>query len=153
MPSSGMWSALTALVAAFRADSTIASLATVYDGPLPANAEGGAAVCVGDDGDPDVTEPGVEIDQTWAGLGAKRREEVFTIHCAIIVYSGDEIMSVRRDEAKALLDAVETLLRADPSIGGAVRLAELTTFALHQEAFAAGTRVRCPFTVRCSVRI
>lgn len=75
-----------------------------------------AAVWVGYDGDPEGDWRAADIDQEWAGLGAKKRDETFDIICAIVA-PFDETVKSGRDSVKSLLATVESTLRADPSFG------------------------------------
>jgi hypothetical protein len=76
-----------------------------------------ASVWVGYDGDPDGDWKVADIDQEWAGLGTRARNEMFDVVCAIVApYDGESVKS-GRDSVKALFATVESTLRADPSFG------------------------------------
>lgn len=58
--------------------------------------------------------------QTWAAQGNRSRDEAITVPCYIDSYSGDTDVAARRTVAFNLLGLIETAVRADPTLGGAV---------------------------------
>jgi len=92
------------------------SAKAVFDGPaLSANMPADFVV-IGGTEDPD-DEPS-DFTQTWNGLGARGKVETGDVTCAVIVGTGDEFVKVARDRALSILDEIETLVRADPTLGG-----------------------------------
>ena len=74
-------------------------------------------------------------DQQWTLLGNRRRREQYTVYGGIyaqIAGYGEPTAKAARDRAYALLAELEQTLRADPSVGGSVRQAELLTAELDQ---------------------
>jgi len=65
---------------------------------------------------------GSEFEINWAGLGAGREDELFSIPVLIEAYAGGgpEVMSTVRLNAVAVLDAVNGLIRTDRTLGGAL---------------------------------
>lgn len=74
--------------------------------------------------DPNGSEPtSADVQQQWAGLGAKARYEAGTVTCAALAWRGnpgDAGQREARAAAAAIVAAVENDLRADPNLGGAV---------------------------------
>ena len=58
--------------------------------------------------------------QSWAGLGAKSRDEEGTVTCLVVVTRGDSQLKDARSTVRVVTDAVEGIHRADPSLGGTV---------------------------------
>lgn len=69
--------------------------------------------------DPD-TATSADGTQDFNAAGAVSRDEVFTIYNTALVWAGDLNIKQRRDDAFALVAAVEEAIRADPSLGDAV---------------------------------
>lgn len=74
--------------------------------------------------DPNGSEPtSADVQQEWAGLGAKSRYEAGTVTCAALAWRGnpgDEGQAEARAAAAAIVAAVENDLRRDPNLGAAV---------------------------------
>lgn len=60
------------------------------------------------------------VSQSWAGLGARARDEEGTVTCFACRSLGGNDLSKTRARVKAVLDQVEQTLRADPNLGGLV---------------------------------
>lgn len=88
----------------------------VYDGPALTGEPALDFVVIGGTEDPD-DEPS-SFNQSWNGLGARTKNESGDITCAVLVGTGGEDVKAARDRALVLLGEVETLVRADPSLGG-----------------------------------
>lgn len=148
--------AILAVVAALRAGST-ADLADVVDGPVLAGDDPETAVFVGYDGDPEGDMHATENwSQSWAGLGAQRKDEAFDVVCSVVSWSGDDAVSTRRAVALAALAAVEDDLRGVLNIGLGLpqpTTAALVTGQLIQEPTSRGMQVRIPFAVSVQTRI
>lgn len=90
--------------------------ADVVDGPVAAQGLSERVLVIGwpgDDGD------AVSNDITRAeGLG-HRYFETFEVHCVASVVSGNTDMKATRDEALAIVNGVEALLKEDRGLGGA----------------------------------
>lgn len=56
-------------------------------------------------------------DQGWAGLGARRRFEGYSIHCQVGTWGGAGPMKGFRDRAFVLLGACIAAVDADPTLG------------------------------------
>jgi hypothetical protein len=137
-------------------DAIVASLKTagltVWDGPV-VTGDFSPAVFVGYDGNPEGEFRSVAGTQDWAGLGAKRRSEVFSIACAAVALTGEADTKTGRDAVYALLDTVGTVLRADPSLGlnSPPFVAELKPLDLFTEPTENGLQCRWVFTIDISI--
>lgn len=95
--------------------------ATVYDG-FGASEDPGDFLMVGVD-DPNSTDPlapSAESTQTWAGMGARHRDEEGTLTCVALTWNGDDDTAAARTRVKALMSAVEATITADPNLGGTI---------------------------------
>lgn len=88
----------------------------VFDGPL-ADGDPADAIHIGYDADPDVLGDAVTSSQTWAGLGAKRRDETVTVTGAIYLLNGAADMKAARVRGYQLLAVVEDAIHPAPSMG------------------------------------
>lgn len=70
-------------------------------------------------------EPTASGEQTTAALGNRRREERYTIRVACSSSRGGDDQKAVRDRAFALMALVETGVRDDPTLGGAVMVAQI----------------------------
>lgn len=125
------------------ADSSIPALLDTLRTRLAARA-GLAGVTVstaslGDDIPPEAIELyGVDADQDWAALGRLARDENYDVACGLSVErpaGADDVEATIkqcRDRAFVLLKEVADELRADPSVGGVVRVAQLGKVSLAQ---------------------
>jgi hypothetical protein len=97
--------------------------------------------------------------EEWAGLGAQRRDEDYTITSEIWVSSGSaRDQRAVRDKAMAAYAGISAWVRSDPSLGGLVgpRPAELTTWRLEQtgrDQAGGGRFARLLFGLRVRNRI
>jgi hypothetical protein len=156
MPGTRVDDAIGAIVTALRAGTT-AALATVVDGPSgEATPMPGSYVFVGWDGDREGDYNATEDwEQDWAGLGAQRKDETFDVVCAVVSGSGDYNVAARRQDALAVLAAVETDLRSALNIGLGLpspSFARLSSAQLIQEPVD-GLRARIPFSISVQTRI
>lgn len=76
-------------------------------------------------GDPQDDGPATSADgqQEWAGLGAHAGNEKGTVTCCMTVQTGDTGNAAQRavrEQVASDLAALETALKADPSLGGAI---------------------------------
>jgi len=147
------------LVTAFTAASTLGAATppvAVYDGPVVTEAPTQLVLWVGVD-DPDSEEApiGAESESEWGSLGALARNEQITVHCVAEAWSGDTDVKATRVAAYGIVSAVETLLRADVSLGGTLPSGwcEVTGMQLRQNNVAQGAVARVAFHINCRARI
>lgn len=116
METSVVFGLLDVLVPRFEA---LLSNATVFDGD-GLDDSGDDYLMVGwDDPDNDRGNSG-EARQSWAGLGARARDEEGTVTCLVLCRDGGNQIATARASAKAITDQIEADLRSDPNLGGAV---------------------------------
>lgn len=128
---------------------------TVTDGPSVSFPTRKFAV-VGGDGPVDEEEDAARSTQMWKGLGALIRDESIDVTCAVGASTGNADTSMKnvRDEAVALLAAVEDALRADPGLGGFTTggAAAVTETALRYPTNTQGLAAVLVFTINVPVR-
>jgi len=146
MATSAIPAAITNLIAILRAVED----ADVFDGP-PMTGENPDYICIGHD--PLDPLNAVEASQSAASLGNRAREESFDILCSLAAWSGDGSMSGRRTRALELFAAVESAVRQNVTLNGAVRTAQVGTYTLVQEQTDQGSSAGVRFRIACSARL
>jgi hypothetical protein len=145
--------AIDALAALFAAAPGLSGV-EVVDGPTVTGDPLHEALFVGYDGDPDGAGEAVTFEQTWAGLGAKAKDETFAITCAVVAWGGDTAVREIRLRAFALLAEVENILRADPSVGlPPPTVVAMASGSLVQAQRQSGMECRIPFQIAVQTRI
>lgn len=93
--------------------------------------------------------------QSWVGLGARKRDEKLTIHCVIEAHLGDTLMKVARDAAHSVMSAFEDMTRLDANAGGNVLYTDpgVTNATWIQGQTSDGARVLISFDFSCDARI
>lgn len=105
-------------------------------------------------------DPTTSLQATWAGLGASKQDEDFTIPCVIWCTGGDADQKLVRDQAFVIYDALVTALLANKNLGGALNppgIAQVSRGQLEQtqgaEQAGSGRAARIYFTVHCTSRL
>lgn len=144
---------IDALVAALRAAGSLSGV-TVLDGPPVTDDPLFEVVSVGFSWDPE-DDRAAETTQGYHELGmTAKRDETVDVYCAVRVVNGDADVSTARARAVVLVGAVESVLRADPSMGLADLLrAELSVGDLRQTQTAEGVGALIRFTVTATALI
>lgn len=124
----------------------------IYDGPEVDNSYPGDWIGVGHSGAQDGDITAAQGQNSWRGLGAKRMEEIATIDCVISTWDGDTDVKGKRDRAYAILSAVDTIIRQDPSFGGACLFGGLSTTSLGYRQTTAGFVVEILFSIAYEAR-
>lgn len=127
----------------------------VWDGPI-VSGNTGDAIYVGYAADPEGDGQAGQVSQEWAGIGKKSRDESGVIVCAAVALVGnsDARWKPVRDRAKALIESVGQVLRADPSLGlPPPCVAELQPGEYFQENGPDGYQARFVFTVHIQTRV
>jgi hypothetical protein len=155
MATSAAPAAVDALLAILRAAPGLGGV-RVIDGPPSNNMTEQHRVYVG-------WSPGgeqaVDIQQSFASAGARRRDEEGLISCYAETRAGDKDMSLRRVRAFGIVAAVEEALRATdaspeaPTLNGTVLWSQLTTGSLTQESSDTEALAGLVFTVAYHARI
>lgn len=146
------------LVAAFKASNRLGSAdpaVIIYDGPEVSNAASGNELWVG------INDPMVEnlnaatSNQAWVGLGARNRDENFSIGLVAVSWYGGGVFKIPRDAVYSTMAAVEDLVRADANLGGNVLYVDpgVTQHALKQNMTDRGAIVQVAFRINCKARI
>lgn len=104
---------IDALVTAFDAAMTT----TVYDGYGVSDDPGDFLMVGIDDPDSDDWANAASVKQDWAQANHTARSEEGDIVCAALSWNGDGSQKVARDAVYATQASVETVLRANPSLG------------------------------------
>ncbi|MEV4159006.1 hypothetical protein [Nonomuraea dietziae] len=142
------------LLAALAAAPPLAHPVRVYDGPLISGEQPADSVFIGYDGDPEGEFQAAAAEQSWAGLGARAKDETVQIVGAVIARRGDTNVRKARVRGYQLLAAVEDALRASPALGmpppTTVAMAAGTCF---QEQHARGVQCRITFSIAVETRI
>lgn len=123
----------------------------VHDGPqLSGDFED--CIFVGFDGNPEGEYQSAEVEQDWAGLGAKHRSETLTIICSAVVLNGDDNIKAARDTAYGFVETAGIALRNDPSLGQPPPfVAGLRPGPLFIEPTQQGVQVRVVFSVNVTI--
>lgn len=108
--------------------------------------------------DPDSDrDTAAEARQSWAGLGARSRDEEGTVTCVAVSWNGDADLVAARAACKATVVAVEDHLREDPNLEGAVPGLLWTGFgersSFNQFVGTEGAAVMCAFDIAFRARI
>jgi hypothetical protein len=147
MATSSIPAAIDWLVTNARQLAALAAPAAVYDGWPDGRADTALVVGV----TPDDAETG--NSPVWAQVGAQTTWEQVAIPCVIWAYAGGSSMQAARNAAFGVMNALDGMLRTDPTLGGAVRsgAALLTNVRVMQtgDASEAGDGRTCE--IRCEV--
>src|SRR6266545_6305226 len=110
------------------ANTTLAALSVeILDGPPVSGAmrDNPLRLFIGDT--PEEGDVSVESTQEWRGLGKQGREQRGEIICTAQAFDATGNMSVARTTAFEIFGAVENMLRAEATVAGTVRVAEVGT--------------------------
>lgn len=151
MATSSIPTAITNLVA--MAETAVTG--DVYDGPAVVDAVAAREVFIGvqdpeGEGFPLAVSDG---EQEWATTG-KTRDERYRIHCLAVAVDGAGRIPTARTNAFADVAAIESALRTDPTIDGAILYCDIEIRQVDgAQTEDAGAVVRVYFDVRCRARI
>lgn len=114
------------------------------------------ALCVGYSAGEGLSADGEQRRQE--GLSLTRRSEDYDIPCTIYVTDGDSDAGEARAKNRAIYEAVEAAVAADPQLAGSgdplVNLAVMGyRFVLNQEQTQGGAECICRFTIHCEALI
>lgn len=140
--------ALSALVALARSSPALAALripgqpaVRVEDGPWLDRPSEPDVICIG--WEPDEGE----VVTFAATYDLASGQESYDVVCLASSWSGGTDLPSRRARADALVEAVRAELMADPTLGGAVTRAEVTTQSWAQFQTSAGCEVPIEFVI------
>ena len=142
---------IDAIVAALRAASSL-STATIYDGIEIDSSDPTNWISIGHDGSEDGEVVAANLRNEYKQLGAKSMFEDGSINCTLSSWTGDTNLSVCRTSAYALLSAVDTVIRTDPSFGGVVLYSGLESHTPTYVQTSQGAAVQINFTIYYKAR-
>lgn len=142
---------IDAIVAALRAAPSL-STATIYDGIEIDSSDPTNWISIGHDGSEDGEVVAANLRNEYKQLGAKSMFEDGSINCTLSSWTGDTNLSVCRINAYALLSAVDTVIRTDPSFGGVVLYSGLETHTPTYVQTNQGAAVQINFSIYYKAR-
>jgi hypothetical protein len=135
----------------FRAPTTAGTDVPVFDGPIYGGGSNFSAVVIGADGLEDATQRPVRFTSEWHDMDLTT-DEVGTIQCAVLVWSGDanaDTIATQRAAALAILQDVDTAVRAS-NTAAALGVTQLLWSKIDSgemfQTTADGTETRLTFT-------
>jgi hypothetical protein len=142
------------------AKSVLPGTCDVFDGPITVQSPEQDFLLVGvEEYRPGSVQPVSAVDGTsdWAGLGAQRRDETFTIHNTYVAWSGDPTFSTARARAHTNIGLIETALRGSAfALNGALNnpgWVALQITRVRQVNAGNGIQVHVQFGAVCRGRI
>lgn len=110
-------------------------------------------VFIGYDGDPEGDLAAATIEQDWAGIGTKKRDERFDIVGAVVARYSADGPQTSRDRVKTQFTLVENAILADPSLGlpGQVQYCIADVHPI--QLFAEPGQYRLTFVIRVLTRV
>lgn len=147
MPSA-LWLVRPALHSRFDAALTV----PVYDGPRVRTETPKQFVVVGaNTGGGEDIGPAMRSVQTPSPHDGTWRHEEGEVDCVAVAWAGDSDLAALRTAARALVDACETAVNADRSLGGLLQptnnFAEVTALEIREAQTDKGAFVEAVFTV------
>lgn len=142
---------IDAIVAALRAAPSLSG-ATIYDGIQIDSSDPTNWISVGHDGSEDGEVVAANLRNEYKQLGAKSMFEEGSVNCTLSSWTGDTNLSVCRTSAYALLSAVDTVIRTDPSFGGVVLYSGLESHTPTYLQTNQGAAVQINFTIYYKAR-
>lgn len=142
---------IDAIVAALRAAPSL-STATIYDGIEIDSSDPTNWISIGHDGSEDGEVVAANLRNEYKQLGAKSMFEDGSVNCTLSSWTGDTNLSVCRTSAYALLSAVDTVIRTDPSFGGVVLYSGLESHTPTYVQTSQGAAVQINFTIYYKAR-
>lgn len=127
----------------------------VVDGPEVYDDSAPLVLWIGVD-NPDVNvSDGSSETQTWAGLGALRKNEQLSIPCAARAWNGTNDIRSARAAVFGILAAVENIVRSSANLGGTVlvTLPGVTNVRLRQASTPKGVLADVLFSIDAKARI
>ena len=143
---------IQAMLTSFKASSLLTGI-QIYDGPdinidsYPEN-----WIAVGHDGNEDGDVQVSDSRNSWELVGNYKMWEDGTLNCTLVAQSGDTHLTPVRQQAQSMLSAVDTIIRSDPSFGGAVLYSGLDSHRIRYIQANAGAAVQIDFTVMYRAR-
>jgi hypothetical protein len=124
----------------------------IFDGPEIDETYPGDAIAVGHDGSEDGDLQANIVRNSYDQLGAKKMFEDGVINCSLWAWDGTADLTSRRVRAYAILSAVDTVIRLDPSFSGACLYSGLENHSANYRQTNAGAVVIINFTIAYRAR-
>ena len=124
--------------------------------------QNGLVLVAVDDADETSYAHAVTGSQTWAQLGGKFRDEMFSVHCVAVAWTGNaDDPSTPNSAALATMDAVFALMKgitdaivSDPTLTGSVLTTKgISSSSMRWVTDTNGLAAHIPFDVECHARI
>lgn len=144
--SSAMRNVTAALVAGIRALPNVSGVSVDKANTVTSQSYR-EAIVIGDDGDPDSDAMSV-FQQVWVDLAHTRRDETGDIPCVALAQTGSTAAEAVEARAYELLGYVESMVIADPTLGGLVATLEILGGSSKLVENERGSAVIVPFSVR-----
>lgn len=137
---------IDALVAQLQAASALSAV-RVFDGIEVDGSYPGDAIVVGDDGGEDGDVTAGSGRQSYDTLGARSMYEDASLDCYLWAWDGSTDIRSRRIRAFQIFSAVDTAIRADPSLGSTCLYAGISDFSVAYRQTSNGAAVVINFSV------
>lgn len=137
---------VAAILTRLQAASSLSSV-RIFDGAQIDFSYPGDAVAIGHDGSFGDTEMQIGTIQNNPFAFTDLHEEQGSISCSLWSQDGTTDITARRNRAFALMSAVDTALRTDPTFGGACLYSILSTNAISYRQTDMGVAVVIDFTI------
>jgi hypothetical protein len=124
----------------------------IFDGIEVDASYPGDFIAIGHDGTDDGDVNAVSMTQTYDQIGAKKMFEDGSIDCFLASWNGTTNLSERRSRAFALMSAVDTAIRLDPSLGGSCLFSGIAQNTTSYRQTTAGVAVVISFTITYKAR-
>lgn len=133
-------------------DMLTAAGGNVVDGPFP-DGDIETQILIGYDGDENGDWSTATIDQDWAGIGNRKRDETFDIVGAVVcAYSADDMRTLRA-RVQQQFALVESTIVADPSLSLPGQIDYCIADVHPIQLFAETGQYRLTFVIRVKTRI
>jgi hypothetical protein len=135
------------VVVAFSGASSLSGV-MIVDGPELNAVSEGEVIVVGHDGVPAGEIPAANSSNLYVTLGARRMNESGSLDCVIRSYPKTTTnLKTLRDRAYALLSAIDTIIRTDPTFSGSVQRCGLGKSNLSYAPVQQGFGIKLTFTI------
>lgn len=151
MASTAFPTLVTNIVTAFKAAASLSDV-VIYDGIEIDETFPGDFIAVGHNGAEEGDVEAVSIRQEYDQLGAKKMFEDGLINCVLVTNDGTSDIAARRTRAFAILSAVDTVIRTDPSFSSACLYSGIETHSTEYRLTNAGSAVVINFTIAYRAR-
>ena len=109
-------------------------------------------IAIGHDGTDDGDVTAVSLTQTYDQIGAVKMFEDGSIDCFLASWDGTTDLASRRTRAFAIMSAIDSAIRTDPSLGGACLFSGISQNTTAYRQTSAGVAVVVNFTITYKAR-